>query len=132
MSYSERSKQVVVYLVKRHPLENSDDGMLFSWLQFDNDFSQQLEEIIGPFDPQKLRMLVDDQPAGEAWDTLLEDLLQERVHYLVTHLAPLSSAQRQQLIGVCAEVGTQLITPSDAGRNRKHEPDQAPDQHPSI
>jgi hypothetical protein len=37
---------------------------------------------------------------------------------VVTHLAPLSSAQRQQLIGICAQVGTQLITPGDAGRNR--------------
>jgi hypothetical protein len=37
---------------------------------------------------------------------------------VVTHLAPLSPAQRQQLIGVCAATGAQLITPGDAGRTR--------------
>jgi hypothetical protein len=45
-------------------------------------------------------------------------LLAEQIQMVITHLAPLSSAQRQQLIGVCAQTGAQLITPGDAGRNR--------------
>ncbi|MGD2162826.1 MAG: hypothetical protein PVH60_01675 [Anaerolineales bacterium] len=121
MAQAEAANQVVVYMVKRHPLETVEEGPFFRWLHFDNDLRQQLEGIIGPYDPQKLTMMVDSEPAGEAWEQLLEDLIQERIKYLVTHLAPLTPAQRQQLIGVCAQVGTQLITPSDAGRNRQSE-----------
>jgi hypothetical protein len=62
-------------------------------------------------------MLVDEEPAGNAWDRLLEGLLSENIQMVITHLAPLSSAQRQQLIGMCAQSGAQLITPGDAGRN---------------
>jgi len=123
MASSNSSEQVVVYIVKRHPLESADEGQLFRWLHYDNDFRRELEDIIGPYDPQKLTLLIDDHPAGEVWEQLLVDLLEERVRYLVTHLAPLSAVQRQQLIGVCAQVGTQLITPSDAGRNRESEQD---------
>jgi hypothetical protein len=32
----------------------------------------------------------------------------------VTHLAPLTSAQRQQLIAICALCGAQLVTPGNA------------------
>jgi hypothetical protein len=39
------------------------------------------------------------------------------IETVVTHLAPLSSGQRQQLIGVCAFTGASLITPGDGGRN---------------
>lgn len=105
-------------MVQHHPLESTEEGEFFRWLHFDEDLRDQLEGIIGQYDPGKLTLLVDDEPAGEAWDQLLEDLIQERIHSLVTHLAPLSAAQRHQLIGLCAEVGTHLITPSDAGRNR--------------
>ncbi|HHH82191.1 MAG TPA: hypothetical protein ENL35_04300 [Chloroflexi bacterium] len=111
-------KPYVVYLVKRHPLERVETGPFFRWLHFDNDFKKQLEDLIGPYNPNKLTMLVDEQPAGRAWDLLLESLLEEQIELVITHLAPLTSAQRQQLIGVCAQVGTQLITPADAGRNR--------------
>jgi hypothetical protein len=93
-------------------------------LHFDNDFRRELEQIVGPYDPRKLTLLIDNHPGGEAWEQLLDDLYENRIRYLVTHLAPLSGAQRQQLIGVCAEVGTQLITPSDAGRNRETGKDQ--------
>jgi hypothetical protein len=119
MAQAEIPKQVVVYMVKKHPLESPEEGPFFRWLHFDHDFRQQLEGIIGPYDPQKLTLMVDNEPAGEVWAQLLEDLMQERIKFLVTHLAPLTPAQRQQLIGVCAQVGTQLITPSDAGRNRQ-------------
>jgi hypothetical protein len=70
-------------------------------------------------------MLVDDAPAGPQWDRLLSGLLGENVRMVVTHLAPLSSAQRQQLIGICAQTGAQLITPGDAGRSRQGEEIQA-------
>ncbi|MDF1499955.1 MAG: hypothetical protein P1P76_05770 [Anaerolineales bacterium] len=127
MTQSYVSKQVVVYIVKQHPLERPDEGRLFQWLHHDNDLRRQLEGIIGPFDPHALTLLIDDFPAGEAWNTLLEDLIQERIASVVTHLAPLSAAQRQQLIGVCAQVGAQLITPGDAGRNRLSENHKKPE-----
>ncbi|NIS82062.1 MAG: hypothetical protein GTO14_18065 [Anaerolineales bacterium] len=79
---------------------------------------EQLEGLIGPFDESDLAVLTDDNPAGPQWERLLESLLHENIRMVVTHLAPLSSAQRQQLIGMCAQSGTQLITPGDAGRPR--------------
>jgi hypothetical protein len=118
MTKSEFTKQIVVYIIDRHPLESPEEGPFFRWLHVDNNFREQLEGIIGTYEPDNLTLMHDDEPGGDAWDQLLDELIQERIQYLVTHLAPLSSAQRQQLIGVCAEVGTQLITPSDAGRNR--------------
>lgn len=118
MTNLEHTKLIVVYIIDRHPLQNPEDGPAFRWLHTNDKLRKQLEGIIGPFEPDKLSVISDDEPGGEAWDRLLDDLIQERVKYLVTHLAPLSPAQRQQLIAVCAEVGTQLITPSDAGRNR--------------
>jgi hypothetical protein len=113
---------IVVYLVDRHPLEVPGTGPLFRWLHLNNDYKGQLDGLIGPFDHDQLTVLVDDMPAGEAWHLLLENLLEGGVRIVVTHLAPLSSAQRQQLIGVCAQVGTRLITPGDAGRNRLENP----------
>jgi hypothetical protein len=109
---------IVVYLIERHPLEIPGTGPVFRWLEFDNDSKRALEKLIGPFDPDNLTMLVDETPAGPAWERLLNGLLKEQVRTVVTHLAPLSSAQRQQLIGVCAQTGARLITPGDAGRNR--------------
>jgi len=110
---------IVVYLVDRHPLEVPGTGPLFRWLHLNNDYKRQLDGLIGPFDPEQLTVLVDDLPAGDAWLLLLENLLEGNVRTVVTHLAPLTSAQRQQLIGICAEVGTRLITPGDAGRNHE-------------
>ena len=112
---------IVVYIIDRHPLEPTDPEESFRWLHIDNDFKRDLQGLIGPFDEDQLSILIDDAPAGEKWDLLLGSLLDEEVNYLVTHLAPLSSAQRQQLIGICAQVGTQLITPGDAGRSRVKE-----------
>ncbi len=109
---------IVVYLIEQHPLDMPETGPLFRWLKFDNDFKRELEGLIGPFDEGDLTLLVDKQPAGPAWTQLLKGLLAEQIQMVVTHLAPLSSAQRQQLIGVCAQTGAQLITPGDAGRNR--------------
>lgn len=113
-------RPIIVYIIDRHPLEVSETGPYFRWLHLDNDFKRELEGFIGPYDPDQLSVLIDETPAGSAWRTLLDSLLREQVELVVTHLAPLSSAQRQQLIGVCAQVGAQLITPSDAGRNRKN------------
>jgi hypothetical protein len=109
---------IVVYLIERHPLEIPGTGPVFRWLEFDNDFKHALAKLIGPFDPDHLTMLIDEMPAGPAWEKLIGGLLNEQVRTVVTHLAPLSSAQRQQLIGVCAQTGARLITPGDAGRNR--------------
>ncbi len=111
-------RPIVVYIVERHPLENPETGPSFRWLHMDNDFKRELEGLIGPYDVDHLSVLVDDVPAGEAWNLMVKSLLDEKIEFVVTHLAPLSSAQRQQLIGICAEVGAQLITPGDAGRNR--------------
>ncbi|KPK89089.1 MAG: hypothetical protein AMJ88_18085 [Anaerolineae bacterium SM23_ 63] len=109
---------IVVYLIEQHPLDLPETGPLFRWLELDNDFKRELEGLIGPFDENDLTMLVDKPPAGSAWKQLLKGLLDEQIQMVITHLAPLSSAQRQQLIGICAQTGAQLITPGDAGRNR--------------
>lgn len=119
MAKSSVLQPIIVYLVERHPLELPGTGPLFRWLHLNNDYKRQLGGLIGPFDPEQLTVLVDDTPAGNAWQLLLDNLLQGRVETVVTHLAPLSSAQRQQLIGICAQVGTRLITPADAGRSRQ-------------
>jgi hypothetical protein len=111
-------RPIVVYLVERHPLDIPETGPVFQWLHTDNDYRRQLEDLLGPYDKERLTLLVDPHPAGPAWQKLLDGLLGEQIDKVVTHLAPLSSAQRQQLIGVCAQTGTQLVTPSDAGRTR--------------
>lgn len=111
---------VFVYVIQRHPLEIPDGSGSFRWLHLDNGYQRSLEGLLGsPFRPEDFEILVDDQPAGPAWRRLLASLLEERVTAVVTHLAPLSAAQRQQLIGVCAQTGAQLVTPGDAGRNRR-------------
>jgi hypothetical protein len=108
---------IVVYIVERHPLEDPLAGAGFAWLDPQGG-SQRLEGLIGAHDPSQVSYLVDESPGGPAWKELLDALLQERLRMVITHLAPLTPAQRQQLIGVCAQTGTRLITPSDAGRNR--------------
>ena len=111
-------KPIVVYLVERHPLDLPEIGPVFRWLKFDNNFIRDLEGLIGPIDEDHVTLVIDKEPVGTAWDRLLEGLLSEDIQMVITHLAPLSSAQRQQLIGICAQSGAQLITPGDAGRNR--------------
>ncbi len=118
MASSSPLKPIVVYLIDKHPLDIPEVGPAFRWLKYDNDFKRELKGLIGPYDESDLTVLIDKHPAGSAWQQLLGSLLNENVQMVVTHLAPLSSAQRQQLIGICAQVGTQLITPGDAGRNR--------------
>jgi hypothetical protein len=115
---SDSLRPIIVYMVRQHPLEKDSPRPPFRWLHTENDFRRQLEKLIGPFDEAQLSMIVDDLPAGPGWDVLLEALGEERVRMVVTHLAPLTPAQRQQLIGVCAETGARLVTPADAGRNR--------------
>ncbi len=119
---------VLVYVIQHHPLERPDPSAPFRWLNQDNGYRRSLEGLLGsPFRPEDYEILVDEQPAGPAWRKLLTSLLEERVVAVVTHLAPLSPAQRQQLIGVCAQTGAQLITPGDAGRNRRSIPPAATD-----
>lgn len=110
---------VVVYIIRHHPLDGPDASSAFQWLHTDNGYRHTLEGLLGaPFRSEDLEILMDEHPAGPAWRRLLTLLLEERVSAVVTHLAPLSPAQRQQLIGVCAQTGAQLVTPGDAGRSR--------------
>ncbi|HLB65126.1 MAG TPA: hypothetical protein VJJ46_09805 [Anaerolineales bacterium] len=113
---------IVVYQIERHPLEVREPRRPFRWLRSDDGFLRDLEALIGPFNPEDVSVLVDRLPAGPAWKELIRCLLEERLRMVVTHLAPLSPGQRQQLIAVCAQSGTQLITPADAGRRRRAEP----------
>ena len=108
---------IVVYVVKRHPLESICDLSPFRWLQIDNGYMKELIGFIGIFDPDQLSVLVDEEPAGPAWFQLIDGLLSGKIQTIITHLAPLTSGQRQQLIGVCAYTGAKLVTPGDGGRN---------------
>lgn len=117
MGLTNTIRPIVLYFIERHPLDPKS-GPQFRWLSETEDHSLELEALIGPYNPDELCVLVDEEPAGSNWDILLRALLKEQVRIVVTHLAPLSSAQRQQLIGICDQMGAQLITPGDAGRNR--------------
>jgi len=108
---------IVIYLVNRHPLERTNESPSFRWLQMDNGFKKELSGYIGLFDSKKLSVLVDEGPAGPAWTQLMDGILSGKIETIITHLAPLSSGQRQQLIGVCAYSGARLVTPGDGGRN---------------
>jgi hypothetical protein len=121
MSDSDSVKPIVVYVIERHPLDLPQTGPLFRWIRMQEGLQSDLEALIGPFDPQQMSLLVDARPGGPQWKRLLQSLMDEKVLMVVTHLAPLSSAQRQQLIGVCDQMGSMLITPGDAGRNRARE-----------
>jgi hypothetical protein len=118
MSDSDSVKPIVVYVIERHPLDLPQTGPLFRWIRTQEGLQSDLEALIGPFDPAQMSLLVDEHPGGPEWRRLLQSLLAEEVRMVITHLAPLSSAQRQQLIGVCDQMGSMLITPGDAGRNR--------------
>ncbi|HEX9796440.1 MAG TPA: hypothetical protein VGA52_05560 [Anaerolineales bacterium] len=107
---------IALYMIEKHPLSFDDDR--FEWISSDGLFKEQLEGLIGPYDPAQVSLLVDAEPAGPSWQRLLQAVLDGQIQMVVTHLAPLSPAQRQQLIGVCAQAGAQLITPGDAGRQR--------------
>jgi hypothetical protein len=112
---------IVVYQIEKHPLDVQGSRPPFQWLRTDEGFRRELEGMIGPHDPDQVSLLVDKHPAGPVWHDLLRSLLEERVRMVVTHLAPLTSGQRQQLIAFCAQSGTRLITPGDAGRRRRAE-----------
>jgi hypothetical protein len=108
---------IVVYMINRHPLEKANEIGPFRWLHPDNGFVHELKGIVGPFQMEELSLLVDDGPAGPAWKKLMDALIAGKIRMVVTHLAPLTSGQRQQLIGVCAFTGARLVTPGDGGRN---------------
>jgi hypothetical protein len=118
MSRLPPERSILVYIIEHHPLDMPETGPLFRWIHTDRDLQPQLEALLGPHDSAEIRLLVDKTPGGTAWEELLESLLHSRASMVVTHLAPLSAAQRQQLIGVCAQTGARLITPGDAGRTR--------------
>jgi len=105
---------IAVYLIDRPRLSLPETGPLFRWLGKEGDMRADLEDLIGPHDPASVHLLIDNAPAGGAWAELLDGLKRERYQTVVTHLALLTSAQRQQLIGVCALSGAQLVTPGNA------------------
>lgn len=114
---AERKRTIVVYIIEHHPLEPGFGSRPFRWLQSENGLLKQLKGIVGPFDPDNLDILKDPNPAGPAWNQLLESLKRGEIGTVVTHLAPLTAGQRQQLIGVCAFMGASLVTPGDGGRS---------------
>ncbi len=114
-------RPIAIYLIERHPLEAAGAEAGFNWLQQDGNLNEDLNNLIGPHDPNLISLLKDDKPGGPEWNRLLQALLDEQVEMVITHLAPLSTSQRQQLIAICAQTGAQLITPGDAGRNRPGE-----------
>jgi hypothetical protein len=122
LSEARSVQPIAIYLVDDHPLQLAVAGPPFRWLQVES-LDTELNGLIGRYEPDQVTILIDRIPAGPAWEQLLGALLNERVRMVITHLAPLSPAQRQQLIGLCAQVGAQLITPGDAGRNRTAAPD---------
>jgi len=108
---------IIVYMVSRHPLETQNEDSPFQWLHTDNGFMEEIKGFIGSFNPAHLNILLDDTPAGSAWFQILDGIVEGKVQTVITHLAPLSPGQRQQLIGVCAYAGARLVTPGDGGRN---------------
>jgi hypothetical protein len=111
-------RPIVLYFIERHPLDSTDPEQTFRWLTQMEPQSEELEALIGPHEEEEIVVLIDQEPGGPNWALLLQSLLEAKVTMVVTHLAPLSSAQRQQLIGICDQMGAQLITPGDAGRSR--------------
>lgn len=108
---------IAVYIIQHHPLQ-VEPGSSFEWIDLNSDLQTQLEGLAGEIRLEEVEFFQDEQPAGPAWERLIAALQSERIRQVITHLAPLSSAQRQQLIGLCADMGAHLVTPSDAGRNR--------------
>jgi hypothetical protein len=108
---------IVVYMVDRHPLEKMNDISPFRWIHPNNGIVKEIMGYIGHFKPTDLSILVDEGPAGPAWMQLMNGLLEGKIETVITHMAPLTSGQRQQLIGVCAYTGARLVTPGDGGRN---------------
>ncbi|MFP3853920.1 MAG: hypothetical protein ACLFWD_06465 [Anaerolineales bacterium] len=119
----QRSKiqPIAIYILERHPLEQGGQASSFRWLDSSGDLHQEIAKLIGPHDSDQVTLLIDPSPGGLAWDQLLTALMKEQLRMVITHLAPLSVTQRQQLIALCAQTGAQLITPADAGRNREGE-----------
>src|SRR3989337_2230426 len=111
---SPETQSIAIYVINRPGLSTPESGPLFEWLGTDQETEAGLEGLLGPFDPKSIQWMVDDGPTGPAWHELLEGLTDGRFQIVVTHLAPLTSAQRQQLIGVCAISGAQLVTPGNA------------------
>lgn len=118
---------IVVYIVERHPLDLPDSRHTFQWINDNHGFRRELEAMLGTELPVEVTVLRDSGPGGAGWNQLLDALTAGKVKMVITHLAPLTPVQRQQLIGVCAEVGAQLVTPGDAGRNQRKSAD---DTHP--
>ncbi len=111
---SPKTQTIAVYLIDRPPLSSPESAPLFAWLRNDRETEAGLEGLLGPYDPKSIHWMVDEHPAGPAWAELLDGLTKERFQIVVTHLAPLTSGQRQQLIAICALCGAQLVTPGNA------------------
>lgn len=110
---------IVVYIIERHPLDLPDSRHSFQWINDNHGFQRELEAMVGSKMPAEVTVLRDGGPGGNGWNQMLEALAAGKVKMVITHLAPLTPMQRQQLIGVCAEAGAQLVTPGDAGRNQR-------------
>jgi hypothetical protein len=108
------TQSIAIYVINHPRLSTPESGRLFSWLATDQATEAGLEGLLGTYDPKAIQWKVDEAPAGPAWNDLLEGLKGGRYHTVVTHLAPLTAAQRQQLIGICAICGAQLVTPGNA------------------
>ena len=111
---SPETQSIAVYVINRPRLATPESGRLFEWMGTDQETEAGLEGLLGPYDPKAIQWMVDEGPVGPAWMELLEGLTSGKFQAVVTHLAPLTSAQRQQLIGVCAISGAQLVTPGNA------------------
>lgn len=121
MKQRTRIQPIAVYILEHHPLEQDGKDSAFRWLDSSGDLNQEISKLIGSHDSDQVTMLLDPKPGGPAWEQLLTALMKEQLRMVITHLAPLSVTQRQQLIALCAQTGAQLITPGDAGRNREGE-----------
>ena len=111
---SPKTQTIAIYVIDRPPLSSPESRPLFAWLGTDRGTESGLEGLLGTYDPKSIHWMVDERPAGPAWTELLEGLTKERFQIVVTHLAPLTSGQRQQLIAICALCGAQLVTPGNA------------------
>ncbi len=117
MADSQPLQPTVVYVVDNHPLDLPGKRRAFNWLEAADHMPDPLEAWLGPYQPETVTWIRDHKPGGPGWKRLIDGLESMQIARVVTHLAQLSGVQRQLLIALCAQAGTQLITPGDAGRN---------------
>ncbi|MDX1600826.1 MAG: hypothetical protein R3191_04865, partial [Anaerolineales bacterium] len=67
---------IVLYKIKDHPLQQPGSEDEFRWIGQGEDLHRDLEALIGPHAEEEVSVLVDQQPAGEAWGRLIDALLE--------------------------------------------------------